>query len=377
MFAAGAATLTPAKAGTGLGSACIAHRPAYIEDTFEVRYSSGCSGHDEPELDPISSHPGSARNLTWTIVLPTDGKFPVSAVGPTFWFGGTVTDPNSLFGQAFLELQFYPDALVRECTPNGGYVVANAPNTFTACSPVWSIRVTGKKGIFHEPAAFNAMLTRAGTRSPLVMHAGDTVSIHFYGATATSGWHETVRDLTTGQSGTIVLFSRKAGGAIRPVFDRQLVGNSLAWGSVHDTPNAFVWEIGHTSPFTHPAAAFCIPGQSGCFSYDAPAWAGFRPLQIRSVRFGDGSTAQHWGVASDFGGKAEVLGVTNNSLCNGYGGPFCIYPWFSTTASGTWHYGVDYPGTVADYGKASQFPQVTRCGGPFGPNTTYCTNVVK
>jgi hypothetical protein len=28
-----------------------------------------------------------------------------------------------LFGQAFLEVQFYPDAIVRNCTPNGGFVV--------------------------------------------------------------------------------------------------------------------------------------------------------------------------------------------------------------------------------------------------------------
>jgi hypothetical protein len=311
------------------------------------------------------------------VVLPTDGKFPVSAVGPTFWFGGTVTDPNSLFGQAFLELQFYPDALVRECTPNGGFEVAHAPNTYTACSPVWAIRQTGQKGVFHEPAAFNAMLMRSGTRSPLVMHAGDTVTIHFYDTTAHNGWHETVHDLTTGQSGTIVLNSLKADGPIEPAFNKQLVGNSLGWGLVHDTPNAFVWEIGHTSPFTHPGSAFCIPGQTNCYSYDAPAWAGMKPLQILGVTFGDGSTAQHWGVVSDFGGKAEVLGKTNASDCSGYGGPFCIYPWFSSTATGSWHYGVDYPDTVNDYGKANQFPQTLQCGGPFGPDSTYCDNVVK
>ena len=40
-------------------------------------------------------------------MLGSDGLFPVAATGPTFWFGGTVTDPTSLFGQAFYELQFY------------------------------------------------------------------------------------------------------------------------------------------------------------------------------------------------------------------------------------------------------------------------------
>src|ERR1043166_6051996 len=83
-----------AGATSSMGSACIGHRPAYIEDVFEVQYDAGCSGHDEPELDPISSLPGSAQDLTWRFVLPTDGTVPVSAVGPTFWFGGAVTDPN-------------------------------------------------------------------------------------------------------------------------------------------------------------------------------------------------------------------------------------------------------------------------------------------
>jgi hypothetical protein len=378
MLAGSAVLAAPsASSAAATGSGCIAHRPLYVEDSFEVQYSAGCSGHDEPELDPISTVPGSARNLTWTVILPRDGKFEVSSVGPTFWFGGTVSDPNSLFGQAFVELQFYPDAVVRECTPNGGFTLAHVPNAYTACSPVWSLRSTGTKGVFHEPAAFNGMLTRSGTREPLVMHAGDTVTVHFHDTAAHDGWHETVADLTTHQSGTIVLNSRRAGGPLEPAFNTQRIGNSLAWGAVHGAPNSFVWEIGHTSPFTHPAAQFCIPGQQGCYSYDAPAWRGFTPLRILGVRFGSGGSARHWGVVSDFGGKAEILGRTNSSHCSGYGGPFCIYPWFATTAGGGWHYGVDYPDTVADFGRADQFPQTTRCGGPFGPNTTYCSNVVK
>ena len=63
------------------GSGCIAHRPNYIEGRFEPAYRAGCSGHDEPELDPISNHPGSAKNLTWTFVLPTDGADAHARVG--------------------------------------------------------------------------------------------------------------------------------------------------------------------------------------------------------------------------------------------------------------------------------------------------------
>jgi hypothetical protein len=65
-------------------SGCYAHRPKYIEGVFEVKYDSNCTGHDEPELDPVSSAPGSARELTWTFILPSDGASPVSATGPTF-----------------------------------------------------------------------------------------------------------------------------------------------------------------------------------------------------------------------------------------------------------------------------------------------------
>ena len=64
------------------GSGCIAHHPNYIEDVFEVGYAAGCSGHDEPELDPVSSAPGSARDLTWHVALPAGGTVPVSSVWP-------------------------------------------------------------------------------------------------------------------------------------------------------------------------------------------------------------------------------------------------------------------------------------------------------
>ena len=67
--AAGAAA-APAAAG---GTHCIAHVANYAKD---IEYAPGCTGHDEPELDPVSSLPGSAKDLTWTAVLPKDGRFP-------------------------------------------------------------------------------------------------------------------------------------------------------------------------------------------------------------------------------------------------------------------------------------------------------------
>ncbi|HYL94107.1 MAG TPA: hypothetical protein VEW69_13230, partial [Alphaproteobacteria bacterium] len=331
----------------------------------------GCVGHDEPELIPVSSAPGSARDLTWTAVLPTNGRSSVSDVGPTFWFGGTVTDPKSLFGQAFVELQFYPDSIVTKCFSNGAFSVNFAPNTFTACSPVFKLTPDHIGAPhFSEPTAFNAMLEDATTPgSPLVMHAGDTITVHYFVTPEADGFHITVTDLTTGHSGTIILNS-PSDGPLMPAYDTQQLGNSLGWGSVNDAPNSFVWEIGHASIFTG-GDAFCVPGQTICDSYNADSWAGFSPVQIKSVTFGDGSSPKNFAVVSDQGGKAEVA-----LTCPTYGGAFCIYPWFTLGKTG-FHYGVDYPDTLKDFGQADQFTQTKQCGGPFGPNTTYCSTIVK
>jgi len=326
-------------------------------------------GHDEPELDPVSSAPGSARDLTWTAVLPTNDTTQVSDVGPTFWFGGTVTDPKSLFGQAFVELQFYPNSVVAKCFTDGAFKVAFSPNSYSACSPVFKINPTGNPKKFLETAAFNAMLEDSSNPgNPLVMHAGDTITVHYFVTPAQDGFHITVNDLTTGGSGTIILNS-PSDGPLMPVFDTQQIGNALAWGLVFDTPNSFVWEIGHESIFTG-GAAFCVPGNTACDSYNAASWAGFLPIQIKGVTFGDGSAAKSWAVVSDQGGKAEVL-----AHCATYGGSFCIYPWYTLGSSG-FHYGVDYPDNVKDFGQADQFSQTLQCGGPFGANTTFCATTI-
>jgi hypothetical protein len=371
--ARGSAGATAALASGSVGGGCIAHRPAYIEGVFESSYVAGCSGHDEPELDPVSSAPGSAKDLTWTFVLPTDGPVPVSNVG-IFWFGGVVgPDLSSFGGQDFLEVQFYPDSLVRNCNPNGSFLTSFVPNTYTVCSPVWSIRTTGPAPKFHEPAAFNAMLTDGSSKkSPLVMHAGDTITIHFHVVSTHEGWHVDVSDLTTGGTGTIVLNS--AAGPLLPVFDTQTIGNALSWGAVYDTPNSFVWEIGHTSAFASPGSRFCLPGNPICDSYNFDSWAGFSPIQIKSVTFGDGSSPTNWAVVSDFGGNAEI-----EQNCGAVGGPFCIYPWFSLGTTG-FHYGINYPDTTPpnNFGEGAQFPTTTQCdSAAFGPNTLYCANIIK
>jgi hypothetical protein len=259
---------------------------------------------------------------------------------------------------------------VKNCFPNGAFSVSFAPNTYTACSPVFRLTSVGQ-GKFKETAAFNAMLTDGtGNSNPLVMHAGDSVSIHFFTTAAQDGFHITVTDQTTGGSGTIVLNSAPTG-PLMPAFDTQEIGNALGWGLVFDTPNAFVWEIGHASIFSN-GGAFCTPGQTFCDSYNAASWAGFSPIQIKSVTFGDGSSPTAYAAVSDQGGKAEVA-----ATCATYGGPFCIYPWYTLSTSGAFHYGVDYPDTRKDFHQADQFQQTLQCGGPFGVDSTYCATILK
>jgi len=304
-LALGPLALTAGAAGgsSTAQSLCIAHHPQDF-----VWYTGSCTGHDEPEIDPLSTRPGSAQDLTW-IVLPTNGAVQVDSVGPTFWIGGTVTDPNSI---------------TTGCTAGGGYNVTYSPNTYTACSPVWEVSKHGSS----ESAAFNALLTDAATGGPLVMHSGDTITDHQYATPAKDGIHITVTHLSTGHSGTIILNS-KVDGPLMPAFDVQKLGNALSRGLVNDAPNSLVWEIGHTGNTTTPAGQFCLPGSSTkppCYSYNISSWLGFQPLQIKSVTFGDGSSAQSWALVRDFG---QALQFQQTKGCTS---PMGGFPQYCSTA---------------------------------------------
>src|SRR5258708_18310949 len=89
--------------------------------------------------------------------------------------------------------------------------------------------------------------------NPLVMHAGDTITVHYYVTPAQDGFHITVNDVNTGGSGTIILHSKSCG-PLLPSFDNPLIGNALGWGLSFDTPNRLLWEIRHKYIFTGGAA---------------------------------------------------------------------------------------------------------------------------
>jgi len=378
-------------AGTGSGnvasgdgsstSACLAHIPGGLgdDDTANLSeyYTSVCTGHDEPELDPVSSAPGSAQDITWHVQLPADGAVPVSSVGPTFWFGGTVHDSNPVkLGLAgFLELQFYPDSFVKSCPSDGGFIVKHAPNIYTACSPVWTLTKKGKS--IGEPAAFNGMLTDAGGKTAFVMNALDIVDVHIWAPAPGAAYQEQVTDETTGETSSVLVLNSQRDGPLTPQFSTNAIGNSLDWGGVYDTPMAFVWEIGHSDIYGDHPGAFCVPGQTFCGSFNADNWAGITPIRIFDVTFGDGSHQEHWATVSDTGGKAEVLGnsFVGPTDCTGYGGPFCIYPYFSSDG-GAINYGVG-PNNLG--GGVDQFAQIQTCPAVslFPDDPTYCDTVVQ
>jgi hypothetical protein len=379
----GSATVTSGSAGAGTAD-CLAHIPGGLsadENDLSEYYTANCTGHDEPELDPVSSAPGSAQNITWRVQLPADGAVPVSSVGPTFWFGGTVADsnPKKLGGEGFLELQFYPDSYAQNCSASGGFIVKHAPNIYTACSPVWSL--TNKGPHIGEPAAFNGMLTDAGGKNAFVMHALDIVDVHIWSPRPGAAYQEQVTDETTNQTSSVLVLISEKDGALTPEYSKNEIGNALDWGGVYDTPMAFVWEIGHSDIYGDHPGAFCVPGQTFCGSFNSANWAGITPIRIFGVTYGDGSHQQSWAVVSDTGGKAEVAGKSfvGPTDCTAYGGPFCIYPWFSTDQGGAINYGVDYPNTAKDYGQADQFAQTQLCPAVsvFPADPTYCDTTLK
>ena len=49
----------------------------------------------------------------------------------------------------------------------------------------------------------------------------------------------------------------------------------------------------------------------------------------------------------------------------------------STFGSSGFHYGVDVPDTVNDFGQVDQFQQTTQCDGPFGEDSTYCATQIQ
>ena len=380
--AAGGAVLgSSARAASGAGqSLCIAHHPQEY-----VWYTQSCTGHDEPEIDPLSTAPGSAQDLTWTVVLPTDeagtaaGQVgQVDSVGPTFWIGGAVTDPNSLDNQAFLELQFYPNSITTNCTAGGGYNVTYSANTYTACSPVWEVSQDRPS----ESAAFNAMLTRRKDRRaaghargrhdhrPPVRDGGEGRHAHHrHGHDHGPLGHDRpeqqdrwaadarLQRPEAGQRARLGTGERRA--------ERARLGDR-PHRQLHDSRR----QVLHTGQ-RHQAALLLLQ-RPDLAPVQAAADQG-RHLRRRQQRELVGDRLGH-------GGKAEVLGnsFVGPTSCSGYGGPFCTYPWYAWNGKlKAFTYGGDYPGTTKDFGQADQFQQTENCASPADGSPQYCATILR
>src|SRR5262245_65537948 len=76
---AGGRTAAPGAAAAG----CLAHLVGNPDEDFYEHYTRGCTGHDGPELDPVSSAPCSARAVPWLGGLPSGGTLPGARRSPT------------------------------------------------------------------------------------------------------------------------------------------------------------------------------------------------------------------------------------------------------------------------------------------------------
>jgi hypothetical protein len=203
--------------------------------------------------------------------------------------------------------------------------------------------------------------------------------VHIWSPSPGAAYQEQVTDETSGATSRVLVLDSRRDGPLTPEFSKQQIGNALDWGAVWDTPMAFVYEIGHSNIYGHHPGKFCKPGQTFCGSFNAADWAGQQPIRILDVTFGDGSHPRNWAVVSDTGGKAEVLGhsFVGPTHCTKYGGPYCIYPWYSWDGSAL-NYGVRYPNTVQGLGQANQFQKKPTCpaDGVFSGNT-YCDAIVR
>jgi hypothetical protein len=369
-------------------------------------YQQDCYGHDEPAIDPISSVPGSAQDITWTIKLPrSSAQRSLLDMGPTFWIGATLNDPSSLANSVFSELQFYPDSSllpqsgndINTACESDGFNVNPDPGTWSICDFSWGLYPN--QG-FAETAAYVSVVDRTGhPDQALYLHSGDRIRVHIFNSgDAYNDAEQVITDLTTGQSGSLIMYSNAttgAGSSQNPgVGDGPLslpdstntTDNAMPWGVVDGTPFAFSWEIGHSNIYTHATQGECVPGQWDCYSYDTSnnGWGATSPLEIQSVTFNvGGNTVQpsSWATNDSQGGAAE-----DNQWCGSFNTPGthkCSFPYY--TYSPSEHailFGTTNPGTPSQYtyGQApAEYAQTATCTGPLTTEFNflyYCSNTL-
>jgi hypothetical protein len=267
-------------------------------------------GHDEPDLNFISSRPGSGSDSTWTFTLgrdpaanPTVGH-PGSDVShyfeltPAMWLSMNLCDPQSYpltactpssdsnapsadqlgGGSAFLELQFYPPGFApfddSISLDNTHWGAAMAIDSFEAkpgfvdinqnCPEPANFAYIQRNGVPTGPAS--PQLANLASFTPnsqtLLMNPGDRIQVHIFDAPASGGGkalEALVDDLTTQQSG--VMQASAANGFMNtsykncegipfnfePAYNTAKVGNVSPWGAGTQVISTSV-ETGHFTP---------------------------------------------------------------------------------------------------------------------------------
>jgi hypothetical protein len=219
---------------------------------------------------------------------------------------------------------------------------------------------------------------------PLYLHSGDRIRVHIFNSgDANNDAEQVITDLTTGQSGKLIMNSNAttgAGSVANPTtgdgplslpYSTNTTNNAMPWGVVDGTPFAFSWEIGHANIYTHSTQAECVPRQWDCYSYNTThdGWGAIDPLQIQSVTFGVGGqqlAPQSWATNDSQGGSGE-----DAAWCGSYDTPgtdFCTFPWYTyNPRANAILIGNTYPGTPPQftYGQApGEYTQNATCPGP-------------
>lgn len=288
-----------------------------VADSNEVFGPNYYVGHDEPSLLFYSNQPGSGGKSQWLMTLPKDPPPVPKADGsrswnfqlhPAFWFGMALCDtqsaPNPIdnhvctpnsdsnitpdaqiarhAGTAFLELQFYPPGGV--LWPPGNSCDANK---WCVAFVIWSLAIdypSGQSlndtcansiGVESPNFAFltldgkpqapaNAVNATLATYTPdaardLFMNSGDKTltSIH----DTKHGLSIEVKDLTTGQTGSMVASARNGFGQVKfaanpstectnipydfhPMYSTSSENTRVPWAA-HSYNIAWADEIGH------------------------------------------------------------------------------------------------------------------------------------
>jgi len=335
----------------------------------QALYPDDCYGHDEPGLSAYSSLPGSGGNVSWSFTLPTDrdATHNQSDLYGTFWFGMVLSDAHSALGEAFLELQFYPDhSWFSATTVNGNWI--------GLARVVQADLTTG----YLDDAYVSPLLIGGTPGRYLNMHEGDSIEVNLTGwAGNPLGEGLVVRDRSSGVEADHHLYNSSGGYPLNPSYSTNSIPDALEWTNTGAPAVSFAFEVGHGQhpPFPENSSfRGCTPGPPPptpqnpsvpCPSYDPSSWANdtASPLRLSPPVFWNATeraTAAEVEILGPVGGPAGIDPMSNDSCRGREGSAYCAYPWFSYSCSDrAFEFGAtNYPETSVDFGKYGAYATV-------------------